>query len=286
MNDLLSVVMPVYNTGADLLDRSVGSLTAQTYKGLEIILVDDGSNEETAEKLDRLAEKDLRIRVIHQENKGASAARNTGIREAGGRYLAMMDADDYLSPETCEQVIRQLRRTGAGAGVFGWCRISPDGAKRDFPVIRGNKAAVIKPERLLPAVLAGDHLRGGGFPWNKVWDLSVIGKADLFDEDLFSYENKLWCVRMYQKCEKILLLPELYYTYYQAEQGLSKMEQSGRDAAVRKRANAVEAYGRMLEILPEYSAARFAAGLFRTKTILMGVLKGTGNAKHNRGKVT
>ena len=78
MNDLLSVVMPVYNTGADLLDRSVGSLTAQTYNALEIILVDDGSNEETAEKLDRLAEKDLRIRVIRQENKGASAARSAG----------------------------------------------------------------------------------------------------------------------------------------------------------------------------------------------------------------
>lgn len=286
MSDLLSVVMPVYNTGPELLDRSVGSLTAQTCKDMEILLVDDGSEEETAEKLDRLAEKDPRIRVIRQENKGASAARNTGIREAGGRYLAMMDADDFLLPGAYKQVIRQLQRSGAGAGVFGWSRISPDGTKRDFPVLGGNRPAVINPERLLPAVLAGDHLRGGGFPWNKVWDLSVTGKADLFDEDLFSYEDKLWCVRMYQKCGKILLLPELYYTYYQAEQGLSKMEQSGRDAAARKRANAIEAYGRMLDILPEYSPARFAAGFFRTKTIMMGVLKGAEKIKHSRGKVT
>ena len=276
MSDLLSVVMPVYNTGPDLLDRSVGSLIAQTYKDLEIILVDDGSTEETAGKLDCLAESDPRIRVIHQENKGASAARNAGTRAAVGRYLAMMDADDFLSPEAYGQVIRHLRRSGADVGVFGWRRISPDGKERDFPVLRGNKAALIKPERLLPAVLAADHFRGGGFPWNKVWDLSVTGKAALFDEDLFSYEDKLWCVRMYQKCGRILLLPELYYCYFQAEQGLSKFEHSGRSAAARKRKNAIEAYGRILDILPEYSAAGFAARLFRTKTVLMGILKGTG----------
>ena len=285
MAEMLSVVMPVYNTGPELLDRSVGSLTAQTYKNLEIILVDDGSGTETAERLEQLAAGDARVRLIRQENRGASAARNTGIREAGGRFLTMMDADDCIAPEAYERVVSGLLRSGAGAGVFGWRRVSPDGRAQAFPVIGGNRPAVIKPERLLPAVLAGDHLRGGGFPWNKVWDLSVTGKADLFDEDLFSYEDKLWCVRMYQKCGKILLLPELYYTYYQAEQGLSKMEQSGRDAAARKRANAVEAYGRMLDILPEYPLARFAAGFFRTKTIMMGVLKGAEKMKHSRGKV-
>lgn len=275
MAEMLSVVMPVYNTGPELLDRSVGSLTAQTYKNLEIILVDDGSGTETAERLEQLAAGDARVRLIRQENRGASAARNTGIREAGGRFLTMMDADDCIAPEAYERVVSGLLRSGAGAGVFGWRRVSPDGRAQAFPVIRGRKAALITPERLLPAVLAGDHFRGGGFPWNKVWDLSGIGKAELFDEDLFSYEDKLWCVRMYQKCGKILLLPELYYTYYQAEQGLSKMEQSGRDAAARKRANAVKAYERILKLVPQGSAAFFAAEAFRRKTIAMGVLKNT-----------
>ena len=70
MAEMLSVVMPVYNTGPELLDRSVGSLTAQTYKNLEIILVDDGSGTETAERLEQLAAGDARVRLIRQENRG------------------------------------------------------------------------------------------------------------------------------------------------------------------------------------------------------------------------
>ena len=99
MNCTLSVVMPVYNTEPLLLDRSVGSLLDQEYRDLELILVDDGSGEQTARRLDQLAEQDTRIRVIRQENQGASAARNAGIRAASGRFLTMMDADDAILPE-------------------------------------------------------------------------------------------------------------------------------------------------------------------------------------------
>lgn len=276
MTGSLSVVMPVYNTAPALLERSVGSLTAQTYKDLEIILVDDGSREETAEKLDRLAVGDPRIRVIHQENRGASAARNAGIRAASGRFLTMMDADDSIAREAFETVIRKLLRTGADACVFGWESVSVKGQRKAFPVLRGQKAALEKPTRILPAMLIGDRLRGGGYPWNKVWDLYQTGSPELFDEDLYSYEDKLWCVRMYQKCRAVLLLPETFYTYYQAEISLSRAERSGAGAAAAKRKNALTAYDRIMTALPRRSAACAAAGLFRYKTIIMGILKGTG----------
>ena len=273
MAERLSVVMPVYNTAPALLERSVGSLTAQNYEKLEIILVDDGSQEETAEKLDRLAERDFRIRVIRQENRGASAARNAGIRVASGRFLTMMDADDSIAPEAFETAIRRLLQTGADACVFGWESVSVKGQRKAFPVLRGQKAALEKPTRILPAMLIGDRLRGGGYPWNKVWDLYKTGSPELFDEDLYSYEDKLWCVRMYQKCRAVLLLPETFYTYYQAEISLSKVEKYGMGAAVAKRKNALVAYDRIMEILPEKSAAWRAAEMFRTKTVMMGIVK-------------
>ena len=270
MNCTLSVVMPVYNTEPLLLDRSVGSLLDQEYRDLELILVDDGSGEQTARRLDQLSEQDTRIRVIRQENQGASAARNAGIRAASGRFLTMMDADDAILPEAYGQVIRKMLKTGADAGVFGY-------RKRMglFPAVRGSRAALITPERLLPAVSAADHLWGGGFPWNKVWDISRIGGAELFDQDLFSYEDKLWCVRMYLKCRKIILLPDLFYSYYQAENGLSKMETGGAAAAARKRGNAIRAYRRILETLPPLSPAYAAAAGFLLKTQIMGIVKDT-----------
>jgi len=299
MNCTLSVVMPVYNTEPLLLDRSVGSLLDQEYRDLELILVDDGSGEQTARRLDQLAEQDTRIRVIRQENQGASVARNTGIRAASGRFLTMMDADDAILPEAYGQVIRKMLKTGAEAGVFGYRRVMASGASgasgtsgafgpsgealsgrnteqaEFFPAVRGSRAALITPERLLPAVAAADHLRGGGFPWNKVWDVSRISGAELFDQDLFSYEDKLWCVRMYLKCRRILLLPDLYYSYYQAENGLSKMESGGAAAAARKRENAIRAYRRILEALPPLSPAYAAAAGFLLKTKIMGIVKDT-----------
>lgn len=287
MNCTLSVVMPVYNTEPLLLDRSVGSLLDQEYRDLELILVDDGSGELTARRLDQLSEQDARIRVIRQENQGASAARNAGIRAASGRFLTMMDADDAILPEAYGQTIRKMLKTGADAGVFGYRRVRASGpseqtlAVRDteqvefFPAVRGSRAALITPERLLPAVTAADHLRGGGFPWNKVWDVSRIGGAELFDQDLFSYEDKLWCVRMYLKCRKVLLLPGLYYSYYQAENGLSKMESGGFAAAARKRENAIRAYRRIIAALPPLSPACAAAAGFLLKTQIMGIVKGT-----------
>ena len=296
MNCTLSVVMPVYNTEPLLLDRSVGSLLDQEYRDLELILVDDGSGEQTARRLDQLSEQDTRIRVIRQENQGASAARNAGIRAASGRFLTMMDADDAILPEAYGQTIRKMRKTSADAGVFGYRRVRASGASGAsgafgpsgqtqivrnteqvelFPAVRGGRAALITPERLLPAVAAADHLWGGGFPWNKVWDISRIGGAELFDQDLFSYEDKLWCVRMYLKCRKILLLPDLFYSYYQAENGLSKMETGGAAAAARKRENAIRAYRRILETLPLLSPAYAAAAGFLLKTQIMGIVKDT-----------
>ena len=95
--DLISVIVPVYNM-EKYLHECVASLRGQSYQRLEILLIDDGSRDASGKLCDDYASIDGRIRVIHQENKGLSAARNVGLREARGAYLAFVDADDYVEP--------------------------------------------------------------------------------------------------------------------------------------------------------------------------------------------
>ncbi len=107
----ISVVIPVYNVKS-YLERCVNSVLCQTYKNLEIILVDDGSTDGSGELCDQITTKDQRIRVIHQRNQGVSAARNTGIREAVGEYIIFMDPDDFwLIDDGLETVMRQCEET-------------------------------------------------------------------------------------------------------------------------------------------------------------------------------
>ena len=91
---LISVIVPVYRV-EKYLERCVKSILSQTYKNLEVILVDDGSPDQCPAICDACAEKDARVKVIHQENKGLSGARNAGIDAASGEYLAFVDSDDY-----------------------------------------------------------------------------------------------------------------------------------------------------------------------------------------------
>lgn len=98
MEPLLSVIVPVYKVEA-YLEKCLQSLTAQTYSNLEILLVDDGSPDQSGAICDRWAEQDSRIRVIHQKNQGAGAARNAALDVAQGELIGFVDSDDYLSPQ-------------------------------------------------------------------------------------------------------------------------------------------------------------------------------------------
>lgn len=111
MEDLISVIVPVYNI-RDYLPRCVESICNQTYSHLEIILVDDGSNDGTEKLVDELAAKDTRIRVFHKENGGSSSARNLGIRQAQGCWLGFVDSDDFISPQMYERLIRAVKQEG------------------------------------------------------------------------------------------------------------------------------------------------------------------------------
>lgn len=99
----ISVIIPVYNA-ADLLQRSAGSILMQDFSGLELIIVNDGSTDETSRVCDELADNDMRVRVIHKENGGVSSARNAGLDAARGEYVMFVDADDAVRDGTFEKM--------------------------------------------------------------------------------------------------------------------------------------------------------------------------------------
>ena len=108
MNELVSVIIPAYNISSYLI-YSVDCVRKQTYHNLEIILVDDGSSDNTLSQCQRLANKDTRIKVIHQPNGGVSSARNTGLDAAQGEYIIFVDGDDIVAPYYVEKLIYAVR---------------------------------------------------------------------------------------------------------------------------------------------------------------------------------
>lgn len=118
MEDKISVIVPVYNC-APYLDKCLDSLVSQTYKNIEIILVDDGSTDTGGKICDRRAGTDSRFKVIHKPNGGLSSARNAGLEIASGNYFMFVDSDDWVEPEFCEKALQEIKSKGVSIVSFG-----------------------------------------------------------------------------------------------------------------------------------------------------------------------
>ena len=118
----VSVLVPVYNVPEEYLRKCIESLIGQSLREIEIILVDDGSTDESGKICDLYAEKDDRIKVIHQENSGVSAARNTAFNSSSGEYITFVDGDDWLSADTCENAYMQAKKFDLDLVLFGATR--------------------------------------------------------------------------------------------------------------------------------------------------------------------
>ena len=119
---MVSIIVPVYNV-EQYLDECIASIVNQTYKDIEVILVDDGSKDRSPEICDEWAKKDVRIKVIHKENQGPSMARNVAIEQAEGDYLLFVDSDDYIASDLCEKTVAVAQEKSADVVVFGHYRI-------------------------------------------------------------------------------------------------------------------------------------------------------------------
>lgn len=116
---IISVVIPVYNAEM-VIERIVRQVLAQTYANLELIIVDDGSRDKTGAVIDRLALEDKRMRVFHTPNGGVSKARNKGIKEAKGKYITFVDADDEITPDYLVHMISAIERYSCELVISGY----------------------------------------------------------------------------------------------------------------------------------------------------------------------
>lgn len=189
-NSMISVVLPTYNRAGSLL-RSVQSVLAQTYIDIELLIVDDGSNDETAQVVESLT--DSRVRYLPQkENRGACAARNTGIRAARGEYIAFQDSDDAWHPEKLAAQLEQLRRKDADVVFCAFIR--HDG----------------KAEECLPVGLHdGERLTYEAMlVHNYISTQTMLGKRSCFQKEMFDetyprlqdWELGLRLVRRFKVC--------------------------------------------------------------------------------------
>ena len=114
--ELISIIVPVYKV-EKYLDKCINSIVSQTYKNLEVILVDDGSPDSCGKMCDEWTKKDTRIKVIHKENGGLSDARNFGLDCAKGKYIQFVDSDDYIEKDMIEFLYKNLKENNADISI-------------------------------------------------------------------------------------------------------------------------------------------------------------------------
>lgn len=166
----ISVIVPIYNI-EKFLPRCLDSILSQTYRNLEIILVDDGSIDCSGEIADQYEKKDSRIKVIHQVNSGVSVARNRGLDHATGDYIGFVDGDDYVEPDMYETLMQIINEHHVDIAHCGYQMVYP--SRVDYYYNSGEKIKLSHDEGLLE-LLKGTRVEPG--LWNKLY------KAELFKQ--------------------------------------------------------------------------------------------------------
>lgn len=195
----ISIIIPIYNA-EKYLKRCVNSINMQSFSNYEMILVNDGSIDNSATICDEFAKYDNRIRVFHKENGGVSSARNWGLDKAIGEYIMFVDSDDYMLPGMLEVMLSTLESKKADLVVCGttetgggyWRPITDV----DYSInqLKENFVSLLHTELLSP-------------PWNKIYKKEIIG-SNRFCEDISFGEDLLFNIQYLEKCENISLIKE------------------------------------------------------------------------------
>lgn len=252
----ISAIVPVYNTPDAYLHDMIWTLLHQTYENFEIILVDDGSQQQTADLCDKFGQLDSRVKVIHQGNQGPSVARNTGIKAATGDFITFVDSDDQLMLHAWEICIRKMNAYNADCLVFGWIDHA-DGIEKSIPVATGNDQ-VLSAEYVIEKIASNNTDCGGGYPWNKVWRRSAIlsthsNEVPLFDTSLFAYEDKEWIIRTLIGMGSVVLSTDVLYDYRYVPTSLTNNLSSWE----KRQFNAYFAYDKILSLLKPVSTPAY-----------------------------
>ena len=162
MKPLVSVIIPVYNT-ATYLERCIQSVLSSSYRNIEILAIDDGSSDGSSEILDRLAEDDSRLIVVHQENQGVASARNKGIDLATGTFLTFVDSDDFIGENYIRRFVSCMKKKSADLAICGLCYVD-------------------EKDRVLKRLVPGEYIRF----YKEEWPMRISAVAAHF------YRRSLW----------------------------------------------------------------------------------------------
>lgn len=217
----VSVVVAIYNV-KNYLEKAVQSCVNQNLKSLEIILVDDGSTDGSGEICDHYANKYQNVKVIHQKNQGLSAARNAGLKIARGKYVAFLDADDYIEYNMYGEMLKKIKNTDADLVLCNFDYVTEDGN-------------ILNIESPLSSDFCGsnwDMLNKIGtnndqfyiVAWNKLY------KKELFDDINFpvgKYNEDLFVMPyIYSLCSKVVIMKDIFYHYLQRDNSIMNSEVS------------------------------------------------------------
>lgn len=229
---LISVVVPIYNTES-YLKKCVDSIINQTYTNIEIILVDDGSIDNSGKICDEYEKKDNRIRVLHKKNEGVSSARNKGIEEASGEYIGFVDSDDYIESTMYEKLLNSIINNKTDIAI---CNYS---SNNEFDL----KKNILSQQEMFDLILDKDKFRG--YTCNKIYKVELL-KEIKFNTDISLCEDLLFNCEYFIKCKNMSVVNEKLYNYI-------KREKSACGTFLEKHFSVIEAYKKIEEIYTKHS---------------------------------
>lgn len=205
---VISVIVPVYNV-QNYLKRCLDSLICQTFKKIEIILVDDGSTDDSLSICQSYQKKDPRIKIIIQENSGLSAARNSGLKMANGKYLMFVDSDDFVSRDYCKIALEGIKKYKCDILLFDLYYVV-DGTKN--LQTQKYKSGILDKKNAMDIIIADSHV------FNKIYVKSVFSK--IYFPVGKNYEDILTMYKLINKANKVAYEACSLYFYVQRKNSI------------------------------------------------------------------
>ena len=219
----VSVIMPVYNV-QQYLRQAVDSISQQTYSNWELILIDDGSTDGSGKLCDEYGMSDERIKVIHQENKGLSGARNTGIAVAEGKYLLFVDSDDYIAANTLEDTVAYAENTCADCVTFETVRFEEES---NFCTPYSERTRNLNYDEQEAGCVLLDMLKREEYQpmaCGYLLRTAILHEHDLEFRCGILHEDELFTLQAMLRCNKIVSLYEECYYYRIRENSITQSQ--------------------------------------------------------------
>lgn len=202
---MISIIVPIYKV-EEYLPRCLDSIINQTYKDLEIILVDDGSPDKCGDICDKYAEMDNRIKVIHKKNGGLSSARNTGLEIASGDYIAFVDSDDWIEPNAYELLLDAIESMDVDIAIIGYRQT--DGVLNQGDIQIGQNRLLNK-DNLWDEILT----KLNNASWNKLYKAKLLGDTR-YPVDLIHGEDLIFNLEYINRCDRGVINDTVVYNYF------------------------------------------------------------------------